>query len=581
MSAYRSWLRSLAAAGPVALAVACSGGEAASPPVAHVFHAAAPASIGPKRQLRRLSSREYDNVVRDLLGDATEPAKKFIADIYPNGFDNGTVALAAQSDQVDAYMNAAESLAANAVQGSMSRLVGDCDPSTAGASACLETLLSTFAPRAYRRPLTDSEKQRLRDAYAIDGPPSFAEGVQTVLEVILQSPQFLYREELGPIGSNGGSGTAVRLSDWEMASELSFLLTGSMPDDTLWAEVQAGAFDTEDDFRREALRLLEAPGARAAMRTFLHDWMGTNMLAGLSKDPAVYPSFNPQLAASMSGELDRLFDDVVWKGPGSLRELFTTSRGFADPTLAALYGVSVPAQAGAVPAVADTTRGTAVLASNAAIASAGALAIDAQFTPVKLDPRTRPGILTRAGFLSVNAAPDSSGPIARGVFLLGSILCTPPSPPPANVPPVAAATDPSAQGMTTRQRYAAHVSNSFCASCHDQIDGLGFGFEEFDGIGALRQFDNGSLVDDSGNVIGTGEIDGPFQGLQDLAPRIAGSKLLARCYALQAYRYAMGDVEAPRQDLTFLFEASTPDAHMTDAWLAIVTSSLFTTRNFE
>jgi hypothetical protein len=536
------------AASPV-LGAGCTSGEAAAPystPLVRVPQP--PVQPSPLRGLRRLSSREYDAVVLDLLGDTTQPAAHFLADVYPNGYDNGATALAVQSDQAEDYETAAEALAASAVQSSMNLLVGDCDPTASGAGACLESFLGSFAARAYRRPLTDTEKQRLRDAYAIDGPPSFAAGLQTVLEVILQSPQFLYREELGPMGDPGESGTEVQLTDAEVASELSFFLTGTMPDATLWAAVQNGAFHTTSDIQREAARLLGTPAAQQAMRTFLHEWLGTNLLSGLSKDATVYPAFDSTMAASMTGELDRFYDDVVWNGAGSLRSLFTSTRSFANSPLATLYGVSV--------------SGT-------------------DYQAVTLDPATRTGVMTRSGFLAVHAATDDSNPIARGVFLLSSIMCMAPHPPPANVPLVPPASDPSVQGLTTRQRYDQHVTNSFCASCHTQIDGLGFGFEEFDGIGAFRATDNGQPVDSSGNIVGTGEIDGPFQGAADLAKRLAGSRLLANCFARQAYRYAMGRVESPQQDLDFLDQATSPDARMTDALMAIVANHVFSTRTVE
>lgn len=532
------------------LALGCvDGGDPAAPPSSPPFRVPLPpVAPSPTRDLRRLSTREYDAVVRDLLGDTSQPATRFLVDVYPNGYDNGATALAVQSDQAEDYESAAETLAANAVQNSWNLLVGSCDPAASGASTCLEAFLGDFAARAFRRALTDTEKQRLRDAYAIDGPPSFEEGIQTVLEVILQSPQFLYREELGPMGAQATSGYEVRLTDAEVASELSFMLTGSIPDDTLRTAVQNGAFHTTSDYGREATRLLSTPAARDAMRTFLHEWMGTNLITGLSKDANAYPSFDSTMAASMTTELDQFYDDVVWNGAGSLRSLFTSSRSFADPTLGALYGVSVPGP---------------------------------DFQPVALDPGSRAGVLTRAGFLAVHSATDNSNPIARGVFLLGSIMCMPPQPPPANVPAVPPATDPSVQGLTTRQRYDQHVTSSFCASCHNQIDGIGFGFEEFDGIGAYRTTDNGQPVDDTGTIVGTGEIDGNYQGAVDLTQRLAGSRLLSACFARQAYRYAMGQVESPREDLGFLTDATGADARLTDAWIAIATSHIFATRTFE
>ncbi len=501
----------------------------------------------PIRRLRRLSNREYNNVVRDLIGDTSQPANQFISDAYPNGYDNGSAGLAVQSDQAAAYQQAAEALAATAVTTNMTSLLGGCDVTRQGPSACEDSLLATLAPRAYRRPLTTSEEQRLRTAFQIGAQTAggFNAGVQTVLEVILQSPQFLYREELGP-SATPASGSVVRLTDYEVASELSFLLTGSSPDPALWAAVELGQFHGAADYKREASRLLATAGARDAMRAFLDEWMATDRLASLSKDATFYPSFNPAMAASMATELDLFFDSILWAGSGSLRELFTSNLSFADATLGSLYGVATP--------------------------SAG-------FQPVTLDPMLRRGVLSRAGYLAVHSDVDSSGPIARGVFMLQSVLCTPPPPPPPNVPPATPAGDPTVKDLTTRQRFAQHVSSSFCASCHTAIDGIGFGFEEFDGIGVYRTSENGLPIDSSGSIAGTGEIDGPYVGVADLAPKVAGSRHLVDCYLRQAYRYAMGDIEPTAGgDLETLSASFSPDARLTDAFLSMVLIPLFVNR---
>jgi Protein of unknown function (DUF1592)/Protein of unknown function (DUF1588)/Protein of unknown function (DUF1595) len=469
-------------------------------------------------------------------------------DSYPNGYDNGSAGLAVQSDQVASYQAAAEALAATAVANSLNQLLGGCDVTQRGQTACLESLLASFAPRAYRRPLTTTETQRLRDAFQIGAQTSggFSAGVQTVLEVILQSPQFLYREELGPSGVVPAAGTDVHLTDYEVASELSFLLTGSIPDAQLSAAVQFGQFHVLADYEREAARLLATPGARDAMRAFLHEWLATDRLSTLSKDATFYPSFGPAMAASMSTELDRFFDATLWGASGSLRELFTSNLSFADDTLASLYGVP---------------------------------AVGSGFQPVTLDPLLRRGILARAGYLAVHSDVDSSGPIARGVFVLQSILCAPPPPPPPNVPPATPANDPTVKNITTRQRFGQHVSSSFCASCHTAIDGIGFGFEEFDGIGTYRTSENGLPIDSSGTIVGTGEIDGPYVGVSELATKIAGSRHLVDCYVRQAYRYAMGDIEPPAGgDLPALRASFSPDTRITDALLGMVSTRTFVTR---
>lgn len=510
----------------------------------------------PQRRLRRLSTREYNNVVRDLLGDDSKPADRFVADSYQNGYDNGSAGLAVQSDHVLGYQRAAEVLAESAVKDRMARLLGGCDVAKQGEAACADAFFSSFVPRAFRRPLSSTEEERLRKVFSAEAAADgFAVAIRTVLEVILQSPQFLYREELGENAAPSSS-EPVQLTDYEIASELSFLFTGSLPDEPLWTAVKEGRFKTPEDHKREAARLLKSrdnPSVKAALRAFLHKWLATDRLPKVSKDAAFYPTFNAAMSTSMSGELDRFFDSVLWSGPseghGSLRELFTTNRSFADPTLGQLYGVPVKGQ---------------------------------DFEAVELDPKLRKGVLSRAGYLAVHAATDSSGPVSRGVFLLHSILCLPPPQPPPNVPPVVPATDPAAKDLTTRQRFERHVSDSFCAGCHRQIDGVGFGFEQFDGIGAFRTMENGKPVDSRGTLFGpvldSMEASSGYDGVSELAERIAGTRRLSDCYIRQAYRFAMGQIEPPEDDLRALSPQFTSDAQLTDVLLALVQSPLFRAR---
>ena len=503
------------------------------------------------RRVRRLSAREYDNVVRDLLGDTTSPARHFIPDVFQNGYDNGSVGLAIQSDQVVSYQFAAETLAASAVQNQLSRVLGGCDVVNEGEEACAEAFLNTFVARAFRRPATETELARLRAVYqGASELAGFNGGIRTALEAVLQSPQFLYREELGSLAAQATPDQPAQLTDYEAAAELSFLLTGTSPDDTLWSAVWAGNFKTSDDHQREAERLLASAGARDTLRAFLRQWLATDRLLGLTKNVDVYPSFNPALAASMSSELDQFFDAVLWQGQGSLRELFTSSQSFADASLAQLYGVSV---------------------------SGGG------FQPVRLDPATRQGVLTRAGFLAVHSAIDSSGPITRGVFVLQSLLCAPPPAPPANVPPAIPAADPQVKDLTTRQRFETHVSTPFCAGCHTMIDGLGFGFERFDGIGAYRTTEKGQPIDSSGIVVGTSEIDGAYDGVTELTTKLAGSRRLRDCFVKQVYRFGMGQVEPSDSAaaLNGLALDFTSDDKLSTVLLNLVRSQLFVTRSFE
>jgi hypothetical protein len=502
-------------------------------------------TVTPGRRLRRLSRREYNNVVRDLLGDTTRPADSFGLEVYINGYDNGSDGLTVQGTDVDALQAAAEAVAARAVSGNLSALVPGCDPQ-ANAEACLEVFLSSFPKRAFRRPPTAAELLRMRNLYATGAVGGdFGSGIQLVLEGILQSPAFLYREELGApdpaLPSN-----MVRLTSFELASELSFLITGTMPDDELIAAADASHLRTADDLRREATRLLGTPAAKPLFRAFLHQWLSTVELASLGKSTTIYPSFTPALAASMSQELDDYFDHILWSGSGSYRELLTSTWSSVDPALATLYGSQ---------------------------------ASGAGFQPVTLDGETRQGVLTRAGYLAVHADADSSGPVARGVFVLDALLCRPPMPPPPDVPRLPPASAAADAHQTTRQRFDKHLSETFCNGCHVTIDGVGFGFEEFDGIGRYRTTENGASVDTSGTLVGT-DVDGRFVGASELAARLVTSQDALRCFVRQSYRFAMGQEETD-QTKTLIDNLATgfsADARVSDVLLALVSDPAFTIR---
>jgi hypothetical protein len=499
------------------------------------------------RGLRRLSQREYNNVVRDLLGDTTQPADRFTSEVYTNGYDNGADSLIVQS--VDDFQIAGEALAATAVASNLTSLIGSCNPTPDG-QTCVDAFVTGFVTKAYRRPATDAERQRLQKVYTAGtaGGAGFKGGLQLMVEAVLQSPSFLYRSELGAPDPSMPT-DVVRLTDYEVASELSFLLTGTTPDAALLSAAQSGALKTPDQIREQAVRLLAASGTPPTFRAFYHQWMNTQYLSGLTKDPVYYPALSnsPDLGQSLAGELDRLFDQILWKGTGSLRELLTTTQGFVDSNLAKLvYGVSAPATG---------------------------------FQAVQLDAKIRRGLLTRAGILAANADEDNSGPVARGVFVMGSLLCSPPPPPPANVPSQPPISQAVNAHQTTRQRLDVHLNYDFCKSCHTEIDGIGFGFEQFDALGVYRTTENGQPVDTSGNLT-VGDVPGPFTGVAALEDKLLQSQDVLSCMTKQVYRYAMGQLESDGANgvLAVMQNGFTADSHAKDAFLALMTAPDFVLR---
>jgi Protein of unknown function (DUF1592)/Protein of unknown function (DUF1588)/Protein of unknown function (DUF1595)/Protein of unknown function (DUF1587)/Protein of unknown function (DUF1585) len=478
---------------------------------------------GAPRRLRRLSAREYTHVVADLLGEEIKIARLF-PDSLGTGFDNGAANLTVGVDQAALYEQLAEELAQTAVDRHLDRLLDGCVVDREGQDACRERFFEGFATRAFRRPLTEGERGRLRGLFDSASRASGLSGaLATTVTAVLQSPAFLYREELGDASST--SSTNVRLTPYEVASELSFLLTGSMPDEPLFAAVREGRLETPADLRREASRLFHSPRAQEQLRHFVDQWLATIRLTTVTKDMGVYPAFERPLQDAMREELDRFYDRVLSHG-GTLSELFGSDVSFVNAPLARHYGAGAGSDS---------------------------------FQEVTLDPAMRRGILTRAGFLSVHSAYDNSNPIQRGVFVRNAILCMTPNPPPPGIP----RNIPIDTARTTRDRFAEHTKDAFCQGCHKGIDGVGFGFEQFDAIGALRTQENGAPIDTSGNLHGSDGADGPFVGVAELERRLLASPQLGACFVRQMYRYAMGrgetdDDVATLHELTRAFTVEKP-----------------------
>jgi hypothetical protein len=448
--------------------------------------------------LRRLTHREYDATIRDLLGDDSHPSATFPPESSPTGFDNEAQALDVDGMLAEEYLAAAETIAAAA---DLEALL-PCDAAVDGEDACAGQFIDEFGVRAFRRPLDADLRARYvalfadsRDAWGFD------RAIELVVVAMLQSPRFLYRVELGLAEDEGEA--MVRLDGWELASRLSYLLWGSMPDDELFAAAQGGELDTPEQVRAQAERMLADPRARAMVGEFHAQWLKLPALATISKDEAVYPGFDA-LRPALDEETRAFVEHVIFDDDGDLRTLLTAPYTFVNADLAALYGVSSPG-------------GTSL-------------------ERVDLPAGQRAGLLTQAGVLAVHAKPDRSSPVLRGRFVRERLLCeTMPEPPP-DVDTTPPSVDPDA---STRERFEQHTTDPSCAGCHVLLDPLGFGFEHYDGIGRWRDQDGASAVDASGSVV-TGEGDVPFDGALELAEWLADSSQVRACVATQWFTWAHG-----------------------------------------
>ncbi|HEU4406036.1 MAG TPA: DUF1592 domain-containing protein [Polyangiaceae bacterium] len=454
---------------------------------------------------RRLTRWEYNNTVRDLLGDETRPADAFPADEEALGFSNNALALTTSSTLVQSYMLASEGLSERATA-SLPALLG-CDP--AAGEACVKPFVASFGRRAFRRPLAGDEVEGLlglyRAASAAGGP---REGVRQIIEAMLQSPPFLYRLELEAAPEAGA--TSQPLGPWQLASRLSYFLWGSMPDDELFAAADAGRLGTPDEVAAQARRMLADPKARELVLRFHEEWLDYDRVlsVGRGKSAQYFPGWAPEYAPLMLEEARAFVGHVVFDDPaGDLATLLTAPYTFVNGPLGAFYGFE------------------------------GAPAGEAF---ARVEPGGRAGVLTLGALLAFHAHSDQTSPVHRGQMVRERLLCDPVPPPPPEFDITVPKVD---SGATARERFRAHSQQRVCAGCHALLDPVGFGFENFDGVGRYRELEaDGTPVDASGKLTAT-DVDGDFVGVPALAAALARSDQVRGCYVTQWFRFAQGRAE--------------------------------------
>ena len=436
-----------------------------------------------------------------------EVTRHFPVESRPEGyaFDNHARSAQVSAVHVAEHLEAAKRLARAALEGGLVARLGGC---ALGSEACVRRLVGDFGRRAFRRPLEAAEL----DAFAglVTGAEDPELGLEVALRVMLASPSFLYRTELGEPAGEG----RFRLTGFEIASALSYLLWGTAPDEPLLEAAALGRLEGPEGREAEAQRLLADPRAQETLGAFARMWLGVDPVLGKSKHPGLYPGFTEEVRRALLLELEAFFVHVVFEGSGRFADLLLADFGFASGTTAALYGIADVG--GAAPQRVQLGHG-------------------------------RAGILGHAALLATYAHSDQSSPIKRGVFVREHLLCQKFGVPPADaggLPEV----DPNA---TTRERFRQHSDKPACNACHRYIDEVGFGFERFDAVGRYRETENGHPIDPSGNLndvegFGT-ETDGPFTSLRGLAEVLAESDRARDCFATQLHRFSRGELETAEE----------------------------------
>ncbi len=362
-----------------------------------------------------------------------------------------------------------------------------------------KAVLTKFATRAYRRPVTADEIQRLLKLYDIaegQGDP-FEKAIRLPLKAILVSPNFLFRVEADP-----KSPDEVRtISDHEFATRLSYFLWSTMPDDALIELADRGELRKPGVLEGQVKRMLKDPKSKALVDNFAGQWLMLRNIRTLSPDTGLFPTWDEPLRDAIIKETELYFDHIV-REDRSVLEFLDSDYTFANERLAKHY--SLP-----------NVRG-------------------AEFQKVKLTDNKRGGVITQASILLVTSNPTRTSPVKRGKWILDNILGTPPPPPAPDIPELPPVGELKG---TLRQQMESHRSNPACATCHTKMDPLGFGLENFDAIGRWRELDNKQKIDPSGVLPGGAKFSGPSELRKIL---LGKSEAFRNCLSEKLLTYALG-----------------------------------------
>ncbi len=347
-------------------------------------------------------------------------------------------------------------------------------------------ILSSLVRVAYRRPVDKKTVDMLMDFYrrgreGVSGGDAFDRGIESALQFILASPEFLLRFETDP--PNLAPITAYRLNDLALASRLSFFLWSSIPDDQLLTLASQGKLKDPVVLEQQVKRMLADARAKTLVTNFAEQWLYLRNLKSAIPDLEAFPDFDDNLRQAMKEETTLFFDSIM-REDRSVMDLLNADYTFVNERLARHYGI-------------PNVYGS-------------------QFRRVTVSDETRRGLLGQASVLTVTSYPNRTSPVERGKWILTNLLGVPPQPPPPNVPPLK---ETSADGkpLSLRESMERHRANPVCAGCHKVMDPIGFALENFDGIGHWRNTEEGAAIDTAGTLFNGADVDGIVGLRQKLA----------------------------------------------------------------
>jgi len=569
-----------------------------------------------------LTPTEYNNTVRDLLGMPDDPtawpdAPPIAAQLLPkrgeksgvfgiesveptvwpwsfpdemglDGFEGMADGQASSPYSVEELQKAAAHFASFTLVSPTFFACEDWSNLTEGSqSSCGWSSIERFAQQAWRRPLTNDEKERLQSFWEKalqEGTPD--EAVVLTVAGLLQSPAFVFRIEHGDVENTKDD--AVPLTGWEMAARLSYFLWDSMPDATLFEAAESGMLSTAEQVEQQARRMLDDPRARPAIVHFHDQWLGTTDIQGISPARRVYgplygiapappldttgdgawPSILVPVRHSMRAETHLFIERTVFDGGGTLKALLTDNHGYMSSFTQPLYGENATVLPG------PTVQWPYGLVSSS-IGGQGQLTL----YPTEFPADQRAGVLTLPAVLALGAYSVHPAPVIRGKHILERLACQTCGAPP---PEAEAATPPDTEDAeaTNRQRTEIATSPDACAGCHNTLNPPGFAFEQYDAMGQWRATDNGFDVDASGSFTLMHGETFDFQDGVDLAHQLAESTQVRQCYILHWARYATGvHLKADHGGIASLHGQFPQSVRVQDLIVAITKSDLFRFRH--
>jgi hypothetical protein len=502
----------------------------------------------PSAPLRRLSYAEYQATMKDLFGSLNLLAPNISHDPASHGFENQAKLLNPSPMLVEQYANAAIDVGLK-LSTTLTSPILPCTPKTAAEEkSCGAQFVETFGARVLRRPLTAAEKTDYETYFESERALSnFAGAVQLTTEVLLQSPQFLYRVELGDPATVEMD--RIKLTPYEVATRLSYLLSGTAPDATLLDKAQQNMLDTPAARETEARRLLADPHATSMFVEFHREWLDFDKLSNEPKDPKTFPQYTPELTAAIREESDRFVALIMGsQGDGTLKSFLTSTKTEVNAPLGKLYGVTGPATG---------------------------------WGAVDLSSTERAGFLTRSNFLASRAHQLAGSPPLRANYILQRLLCMTVPPPPGNADLSEPASKPGAGAKTNRQLFEERLTPATCHACHSTFMALGYALENYDAIGQYRTTDNGQPVDATGHFA-MGDVDWQLNGAIDLSTKLADSAVAQDCLANNWLEYALGrDLETGDQCRAAKLNVALADAKgdIREMLVALIKSDEFVYRN--